>query len=156
MPRVLLGCAPDGPNFQWAERSPSLVETRFGTYLVYSSSDDGGDADIFWSRRRSDGTFGPGHRVWGVNSEADDIMPNVRMREDGILEMVFSSSRMTGQQDVYVSFAVVPWGRWSVPLNLGENINTDAAEQRATLSADGTRLYFGRLGGVWVSERTAP
>ena len=28
------------------------------------------------------------------------------------------------------------------------------AEQRATLSADGTRLYFGRLGGVWVSERT--
>jgi len=151
---VRLGCAPDGPNFGGAERSPTLVETALGTYLLYSSSDDGGDPDIFWSRMRADGSFGPGHRVWGVNSDAADIMPNVRMRENGLLEMVFSSDRMDGQQDVYVSFAWVPWGRWSAPVNLGDNINTGDAEQRATLSADGTRLYFGRLGGVWVSERT--
>ncbi len=152
---VRLGCAPDGPNFAGAERSPTLVETRFGSYLLYSSSDDGGDADIFWSRMRSDGTFGPGHRVWGVNSDADDIMPTVRMRENGTLEMVFSSNRMSGQQDVYVSFARLPWGYWSAPANLGENINTGDPEQRATISADGKRLYFGRPGGnVWVSERT--
>lgn len=151
---VQLGCAPDGPNFAGAERSPALVETRFGAYLLYSSSDDGGDADLFWSRERRNGTFGPGQRLWGVNSDADDIMPNVRMRENGTLEMVFSSNRMTGQQDVYVSFARLPWGRWSEPEKLGEDINTGDPEQRATLSADGKRLYFGRPSGVWVSERT--
>lgn len=159
---VQLGCAPDGPNFAGAERSPILVEMRFGTYLLYSSSDDGGDADIFWSRQRADGTFGPGHRVWGANSDAEEIMPYVRRRENGLLEMVFSSTRTDwgrrgapafGSQDVYVSFAIFPWGPWSEPVNLGENVNTVDPEQRATLSADGKRLYFGRPSGVWTSER---
>jgi hypothetical protein len=161
----ILGCAPDGPNFATGERSPSLIETRFGTYLFYSSNGEGGDSDIYVSRKGDNGNFGAGHKVWGVNSEDDDIMPNVRVGRGGVLEMVFSSNRATwgrtdlmafGEQDVYVSYAILPGGRWSRPRNLGPAINTSVNEQRATLSADGSRMYFGRPGGqVLVSERSA-
>ncbi|MGD8831113.1 MAG: hypothetical protein PVF57_10970 [Pseudomonadales bacterium] len=160
-----LGCAPDGPNFVTGERSPSLVETRFGTYLFYSSSGDGSDSDIYVSRMSDDGSFGPGHKVWGVNTTDNEIMPNVRQNEHGILEMVFSSNRMSwgatdtaafGGQDVYVSYGVLPGGLWTRPRNLGPAVNSAVDDQRATLSADGLRLYFGRPGGqVMVSTRTA-
>lgn len=48
-------------------------------------------------------------------------------------------------------------GPWTPPLNLGA-VNTDGAEQRATLSYDGKRLYFGRVpvngtSDIYVSER---
>ena len=48
-------------------------------------------------------------------------------------------------------------GPWTPPLNLGA-VNTYGAEQRATLSYDGKRLYFGRVpvngtSDIYVSER---
>jgi hypothetical protein len=58
-------------------------------------------------------------------------------------------------QDVYISRARTFSGPWSPPTNLGSNINSSTAdEQRATLSADGKRLYFGAGGDIFVSERS--
>lgn len=158
---VMLGCAPNGPNFPGGERSPSLVETWFGTFLFYSSNADGGDQDIYVSRMRPDGSFGPGKMIVELSTEYEDIMPNVRAREDGSFEIVYSSNRPTwgrnqpafGAQDVYYSRSWWPTGSWSPPKNLGENVNTAGVEQRSTLSADGKRLYFGRDGDIYVSTR---
>ena len=52
--------------------------------------------------------------------------------------------------------AILP-GPWTPPVNLGA-VNTDGTEQRATLSQDGKRLYFGRVpvngtSDIYVSER---
>src|SRR5689334_8456894 len=160
-PPVMLKCAPEGPNFPGQERSPSLVETWFGTFLFYSSNGDGGDQDIYMSRLGPDGKFGPGKVVKELSTEHEDIMPNVRERDDGSFEIVFSSDRPTwghgqpakGKQDVYISYAWWPTGRWSAPRNLGDAVNTAGVEQRATLSADGQRLYFGRDGDIFVSQR---
>lgn len=158
----LLKCAPDGPNFPGAERSPSLVETQFGTYLFYSSTGNGGSSEIYVSRLGADGNFGPGRVIAELSGEFEDIMPNVRVREDGSLEMVFSSNRPTwgrgqaafGGQDVYSSRAWRPTGPWSSPRNLGDAVNTAGVEQRATLSRDGSRLYFGRNGDIYTSTRS--
>lgn len=157
---TMLKCAPEGPNFPGAERSPSLVKTWFGTFLFYSSNGDGGDQDIYVSRMGSDGSFGPGKVVKDLSTEYEDIMPNVREREDGSFEIVFSSNRPTpGQtaplnQDVYISRSWWPTGGWTAPQNLGSAINTTAGnEQRATLSRDGKRLYFGRNGDIYMSTR---
>lgn len=157
----MLGCAPDGPNFSGPERSPSLVETDFGTFLFYSSNGGSGDQDIYMSRMKRDGTFGPGKVVKQLSTEFEDIMPNVHARPDGGYEIVFSSNRPTwgrnkpamGQQDVYVSYS---WWLtdWTEPKNLGAAVNTAGIEQRATLSADGKRLYFGRDGDIFVSTRS--
>ena len=168
-PPVMLACAPDGPNFSGPERSPSLVETWFGTFLFYSSNGGSGDQDIYMSRMRADGSFGPGEVVKELSSDYEDIMPNVRERDDGTFEIVFSSNRPTwgrnqpakGGQDVYIARAWRPTGPWSPPQNMGDAVNTgDPAnpaignEQRATLSADGKRLYFGRDGDIYVSQRS--
>ena len=159
---VMLKCAPEGPNFPGGERSPSLVETWFGTFLFYSSNGAGGDQDIYVSRLGRDGNFGPGKVVEELSTpDSEDIMPNVRQRDDGSFEIVFSSDRKTwgrgqaafGKQDVYISRSWWPTGGWSAPRNLGDAVNTPGIEQRSTLSHDGKRLYFGRDGDIYMSTR---
>ena len=159
---AMLRCAPEGPNFSGGERSPSLVETWFGTFLFYSSNGSGGDQDIYVSRLGRDGQFGPGKVVEELSTEFEDIMPNVRAREDGSFEIVFSSNRPTwgrgqaafGLQDVYISRSWWLTGLWSAPKNLGNTVNTAGVEQRSTLSKDGERLYFGRDGDIFLSTRS--
>jgi hypothetical protein len=159
---AMLGCAPSGPNFPTGERSPSLVEAWFGTFLFYSSNGNGGDSDIYVSRMGPDGTFGPGKVVTELSVPGyDDIMPNVRARDDGSFEVVYSSNRPTwghgtpayGGQDVYYARSWTLLGEWTGPQNLGPSVNTAGVEQRSTLSADGKRLYFGRDGDIFTSER---
>ncbi|MGA8203166.1 MAG: hypothetical protein WB812_01530 [Woeseiaceae bacterium] len=158
---VNLGCAPDGPNTPGPERSPSIVETWYGTFLFYSTNGGSGDNDIYVSRLGRDG-FGPGHVVSSLSSEFEDFMPNVRPRERGGFEIVFNSNRPSwgphaasamGGQDVYTSTALFLTGHWSSPVNLGPNVNTSGNETRATMSGDGKRLHFGRDGDIYVSER---
>jgi hypothetical protein len=90
-PVAMLACAPDGPNFSGPERGPALIQTWFGTFLFYPSNGGSGDQDIYMSRMRADGSFGPGHVVKELSTEFDDSMPNVRERSDGSFEIVFRS-----------------------------------------------------------------
>jgi hypothetical protein len=137
-----------GPNTRGSEYSPSVVETREGTFLFFSSNgyEDSKSFDIYVSRQRPDGSFGPGVRVAELSSNAADVMPNVR--RDG-LEIVFSSNRdgvSAADQDIYYSTRPNTASPWTAPKPIpNAAINTpDGSETRATLSADGTRLYFGR------------
>lgn len=158
-----LGCAPNGPNTEGAEFSPSLVNTADGTFLFFSSNGypDSQGQDIYMSTQHTDGTFGPGVRVAELSTAADDRMPNVRA--DG-LEVVFSSSR-DGNMDIYTATRASANAPWSAPQRIDNAaINTTGSETRSSLSADGTRLYFGRKvdsndpGDVFVAtrERLAP
>ncbi|WP_027079480.1 PD40 domain-containing protein [Luteimonas mephitis] len=157
-----LGCAPNGPNTAGAEFSPSLVHTAAGTFLYFSSNgyDDSQGQDIYASRVLRDGTVLPGKRVAELSTAADDRMPNVR--RDG-LEIVFSSNRAGAtpfDQDIYVATRRSVRAPWSAPVRIADpDINTPGSETRASLSGDGTRLYFGRKltaadpGDVYVSTR---
>lgn len=149
-----LGCYPNGPNFPGGEFSPSLVETDQGVLLYYSSSGASptGLHDIYVSAMRADGSFGPGVAVAELNTEWNDQMPNVS-REGR--EIVFSSDRPggIGMQDVYSATRASTADAWSAVANLGSNVNTAASETRATLSGDGARLHFGRLGDIYLSTR---
>jgi len=155
-----LGCAEagTGPNTAGAEFSPSLVTTREGKYMYFSSTVSG-NHDIYRSRLGEDGTFGAPEPVEELNTEFDDRMPSVR--SDG-LEVVFSSNRLTdadgspsfGSFDVYVSHRNSTMQKWSAPINLGSNVNTGGSETRSSLSWDGQRLYFGRDGDIYSSTRS--
>lgn len=154
-----LGCADTGagPNTTGAEFSPSLVTTREGTFL-YFSSDITGDQDIYRSRLRREGYFEPPTPVRELNTEFDDRMPNVSA--DG-LKIVFASNRPAdgegtpgfGNFDVYVAHRANTRRPWSTPVNLGPNVNTAGNETRPSLSWDGQRLYFGRDGDIFSSTR---
>lgn len=161
-PPLNLGCYPDGPNTAGAEFSPSLVETGSGTFLFFSSNGylDSEGQDIYMSEVLDDGTVLPGQRVAELSTAADDRMPNVR--KDG-LEIVFSSNRAGAtafDQDIYVARRGSASEPWSALERIDNPfINTSAAETRASLSGDGTRLYFGRKatlsdpGDMYVSTR---
>ncbi|MET0230954.1 MAG: hypothetical protein ABW186_08505 [Rhodanobacteraceae bacterium] len=146
-----LGCYPNGPNTAGAEFSPSRVQTAEGTFLFFSSNGypDSESQDIYMSEMLDDGTVTAGVRVAELSTSADDRMPNVRA--DG-LEIVFSSNRAGGtafDQDIYVATRATTHSAWSAPQRIdGPAINTTASETRASLSGDGTRLYFGRKANV--------
>jgi len=160
---VNLGCAEtgDGPNGPGAEFSPGIVRTWRGTFLYYST-DIGGDQDIYVSPMQSDGSFGPGHPVYGLNTGDDDRMPTVS--RDG-LQIVFSSNRTSwggGQtagepgQDVYYATRRSVWHPWSDPVNLSVSVpfSTEAQDEtRASFSGDILRINYGSAGEIYVSER---
>lgn len=150
-----LGCNPHGPNFTGAEFSPSLVHTTRGTFLYFSSngSDLTGDQDIYVSRLRPNGTYGPARLVEELNTPAADQMPNVSRNGK---EIVFASSR-DGNMDIWTATWDRSEGGWSAPTKLPATVNTAEPESRPSLSGDGKRLYFGRgvpPGDVFVSTRT--
>ena len=152
---VNLGCAAtgSGPNFGGGEFSPSLFEAGGVTFLYFSSTGaDGLDQDIYVSRQRADGSFTAPTEVPGLSTASNDQMPNVS--RDG-LEVVFASDRPggTGAFDIYTSTRASASDPWSAPVNVGGGVNTAAAETRPSLSGDGRRLHFGRLGDIWVSTR---
>jgi hypothetical protein len=158
---VHLRCAQDGgPNTPGTERSPSLVETWYGTFLFFSTNQGvpGAPEDIYVSILNRDGQFGPGYRVGALSSPDEDQMPTVRALHGGF-EVTFNSNRpgtkkepVFGGQDAYLAQAAFLPFWWSKPQNAGAHVNTGADETRASLSWDGTRLYVGR-GDVYVSER---
>lgn len=156
-----LGCFPHGPNTPRYEFSPSLVETAEGTWLFFSSNGypDSQGHDIYVSRVLDDGTVTPGQRVAELSTAYDDRMPNVS--KDG-REIVFSSTRpgTAGSHDIYVSTRSDTGATWAAPERIDNPfINTAASETRASLSGDGSRLYFGRKldasdpGDIFVSTR---
>lgn len=157
---VHLACAPEGPNTAATERSPSFIQTRYGTFLFYSTAGPGGDDDIHVSFMRSDGTFGPGYVVAALSkSGVQDQMPTVREHPGRGFEITFNSDRpgtyrnpAFGGQDAYWSRASFLPFWWSEPRNAGPNVNTSGNETRASLSVDLQRLYVGR-GDIYVSER---
>jgi hypothetical protein len=84
------------------------------------------------------------------------------VRKDG-REVVFSSKRSgtLGAQDVWVATRACVGDPWSEPVNLGNAVNTGAAETRPSLSWDAQTLLFGRtpgpegIGDIYVSTRAA-
>ncbi len=149
-----LPCAPAGPNSQLDEQGPSLVEIDGVEQLFFSRSAPPPSpvpGEIFVSP-----DFGPATVVAELNSPGNDIQPNVR--RDG-REVVFSSNRVSGNQDIYTATRASTDDPWSVPVPVSA-VNTSAAETRPSLSWDATTLLFGRAPGeesaladVFISRR---
>lgn len=156
-----LGCAPDGPNSPLDEQGPSYVEAGWKASLYFSRSSATVPGDIYVSTGRAGWGFGSAAPVAELNDAlANDIQPNVR--KDG-REVVFSSNRAgtLGAQDIWVATRRSIHRPWSTPVNLGEAVNTTAAETRPSLSRNARTLLFGRapgpegIGDIYVSTRTA-
>lgn len=154
-----LACAPDGPNSPLAEQGPSYLKLDGKALLYFSRSSTSFPGEIYVSKRPAGGSFGPAMPVSALNdATANDIQPNVR--KDG-LALVFSSNRAgtLGGQDVWVATRESVYRRWSAPLNLGDAVNTGAAETRPSLSWNAQTLLFGRSPGpegmsdIYVSTR---
>ncbi len=109
--------------------------------------------DLYYSRNTG-GVWSPLTNMGeGVNSTAHDASSG--LSPDGKTLFVFKGT-IKGGGDIYVSN--LQEGFWSKPRALGKNVNTDAHESAASLSYDGSLLYFvsekpGGMGGrdIYVS-----
>jgi Tol biopolymer transport system component len=137
-----LGCE---VNSSADEAGPVLVFTEPGPpTLFFSSARVGGPGGInlYLSRMVGAWSFGLPELIPGVNTDADDMQPYVR--RDG-RELVFASNRSGGQGnfDIWSASRDSIADPWSIPVNLGLNVNSVASESRPSLSWDGTMLLFG-------------
>ena len=143
-----LACAPDGPNSALDEQGPSYFEAGGDAFLYYSRSSGTVPGDIYVSEQLAGGTFGPGSPVASLNSASNDIQPNVR--KDG-REVVFSSNHAYpgafGGQDIYTATRSHVSDPWSVPINVGDGVNTVNGESRPSFSWHAKTLFFGRAPG---------
>ena len=124
---------------------PSLDVT--GNTLLYT--EQVGDREMMWMLRdsvRYPLDFYPEGKCGAPSLTADGQM------------MYFTMVGGQGRSDIYVAYRVSD-STWSVPISLGEPVNTDGWEAQPAISADGTRLFFastreGGRGGsdIWYSR----
>lgn len=140
----------NSPAQEW---SPSYFEAGGHEYLYFSSTREGRQR-IYYSVDFGPAQLAPG----GVNSSAADARPNVR--HDG-LEIVWDSTRFgtLGMTDIWTASRSSVDQPWGDAVHLENGINSAAAESRASLSWDGSRLMFGTTrpgegsADIWTSTR---
>jgi Tol biopolymer transport system component len=131
---VDLGCVVNSPA---DEASPFLCGDQ-----LYFSSTRNGNSQIYVAHVADDGTvLGPPVLAPGLSSAYNDARPNLRRN---CQEIVFDSDRPggVGMSDLWTSTRVGANGTWSTPVDL-TTVNSLANDLRASLSWDGTYLYFG-------------
>jgi Tol biopolymer transport system component len=131
--------SPDGLELFFSGREEEL--SRPGGY---------GEADLWVTRRatRSDPWGEPVNLGPVINSTYSDARPSI---SPDSLFLFFDSDRPGGYGhfDLWVARRSAKDAPWTEPVNLGPFVNTPDIEECASLSADGSTLYWdsGRPGG---------
>jgi Tol biopolymer transport system component len=142
---VNLGCV---VNSSANENGPAFFQNdATGELQLYFSSNRSGglgNLDIYVISAVSDekGTYvGQPQLVAELSTGSNDYQPV--LRKDG-LELFFASDRSpgSGNVDLWVSTRATTVDNWEPPVNLGQTVNSNAADFHPTLSWDGTTLIF--------------
>ncbi len=118
-------------------------------YFTVCNQGGYGSCDLFYSDL-TDAQWGPRKNMGpNINSAAWDAQPSIS--GDGNT-LVFASARPGGQggKDLWIARRIN--GKWSVPENLGSEINTEGDEEAPFLHYDGKTLYFSSRGHEGYGE----
>lgn len=132
-------------NSSGNEGALSMSPDGMSIYITCCSRPDSyGTCDIYRSVRTGEGWSEPENLGSEVNSTAWDSQPS--MSADG-KTLYFVSARRGGKggSDLFKT-EMQPGGFWSIPVNLGDSINTDADEMAPFIHPDGRTLYFSSKG----------
>ncbi len=111
--------------------------------------------DVYVAYNNTDGTWSDPIEIPGINTPGNDAA--IAVSPDGqTLFIFYSDAKNSG--DILVS--TLDGSKFSKPVALNKNINTDYWEGSCSISADGKTLYFaserpGGIGGrdIWVCEK---
>jgi hypothetical protein len=127
------------------EIHPSLTD---GETLYFSSDREGGMGrfDIYRSKRAESGYGAPENLGAPVNTEHGEGDLFIAPDESYI---VFSSGRPGGfgRNDLYISFMKTN-GSWTVPVNMGEAMNSEEIEYCPFVTPDGKYLFYSSYRGA--------
>lgn len=145
----------DSINSPLPEYYPSL--TIDGKKLIYTRRQPK-DEDFFESASINGSWSGSRPLEGQVNTNLNEGAQNISQDGEWIVFTGCNYPEGEGSCDLYISYKTK--NGWSVPVNLGGTINTDAWESAPSLSPDKRDLYFssnrpGGYGGkdIWVSHR---
>lgn len=115
-----------------------------GKFLVFTSCNNRngfGGCDLYYSRIKNGEWISPRNMGPVINTPAWESQPS--LSADGNA-LYFSSNRKDGQggKDIWVSVRGGEYNGWTMPVNLGANINTKDNEESPFIHADGYTLYF--------------
>jgi Tol biopolymer transport system component len=153
-PPVNLGAQFNSPA---TDAGPAYFENDgAGVPILFLASNRVGGAgglDIYVSELTASGSFSPPVLVNELSGAFNDLTPG--LRHDG-LELIIATNRdgSIGAQDLWVSFRQAVGDPWSLPVNLGPDINSSANDNFPSLSSDRETLFFSsdRPGGSGGSD----
>ncbi|NOQ26289.1 MAG: OmpA family protein [Bacteroidales bacterium] len=123
-----------------------LVDGRVMYFTACNRKDGKGRCDIYQSHKVN-GEWNTAVNLGApVNSENWEAQPSIS--PDG-KTLYFVSNRKGGygQKDIWMSI-IMKDGRWSKPINLGENVNSVGQEQSPFIHPDNRTLYFATDGKI--------
>ncbi|MEO8761717.1 MAG: hypothetical protein ABI388_09775 [Bacteroidia bacterium] len=118
--------------------------------IIYRTSKDELSGDLYTTQATKDGWTNPEKLGPQINTEFKEV--SACFSPDGNT-IVFSSDKPGGfgAKDLY-KVVKLPNGKWSLPSNLGNSINTKYDEDAPFISADGTTLYYSSKGHETMGE----
>jgi Tol biopolymer transport system component len=141
-------------NSKWHDSFPCAAAD--GTLYFFSRRPGGyGQSDLYVSRW-VDGRYEKAENLGPVlNTSAHEWDPFISPDQD---YLIFCSTKEGGygEDDLYITFMQAD-GTWSLPVNMGTLINSEASENRPWVTSDGKYLFFastrpglGRSDVYWV------
>lgn len=136
-----------GPPVNTAGNEGALNISPDGQYLFFAGCDrpDGyGSCDLYWAKKAGNSWLEPENMGPVVNSNSWDSQPS--FSSDG-KTLYFASKRNGGKgsSDIWKTELQAD-GTWSIPVNLGDSINTAFEEMAPFIHPDGQTLYFSSKG----------
>lgn len=125
-----------------------LVDGRVMYFTACNRKDGKGRCDIYQSLKVNGEWNTAVNLGVPVNSENWEAQPSIS--PDG-KTLYFVSNRKGGygQKDIWMSI-ILEDGRWSKPINLGENVNSVGQEQSPFIHPDNRTLYFATDGKIGI------
>jgi len=126
-------------NSEASEGTASITQDGRMIFFAAELKDSYGGYDIYYATKTATGWSKPINLGEPINSRYWESQPY--LSHDG-KHLYFSSLRTGGfgKRDIWVSHFVD--GKWQMPENLGNTINTPGDEQCPFIHADGQSLYF--------------
>ncbi len=120
-------------------------------FTVCYRNDGFGSCDLYYSKRIGGRWTMPVNMGKEVNSKRWDSQPSIS--SDG-RTLYFASTRAGGKGDSDIwKTTLMPDGKWSEPVNLGDKINTKEEEMAPFIHPDDQTLYFSSKGHLGMGGR---
>jgi len=131
-----------GPPLNTADNEGAQSVTADGKSMYFTACNRRsglGRCDLYHSELTGERWSPPRNIGSPVNSRYSEKHPSVSA--DGRV-LYFSSDRPGGKGSYDIWMSVRSDGKWSVPVNLGDSVNTPGMEQSPFIHPDGQTLYF--------------
>ncbi|MFC2098196.1 OmpA family protein [Bacteroidota bacterium] len=152
-----------GPPLNTRDNEGAQTISGNGMLMVFTGcmrADGFGMCDLYYSENRRGGWTVPRNIGTPINSRYSEKQP--ALSSDG-KTLYFTSDRPggIGQYDLWISTRGDD-GKWSSPVNMGENINSEEYDQSPFIHPDNKTLYFSSTGwpgmgayDIFLSRRTS-